>query len=220
MAPKTHTHIPLSPFDHVPPVIHVTAVMYLPLKAGVNPAQAFEILQTGLKSTFVTIPWLSDKVWPQDSKAPGWRPGQLEIRHGVVDIDSPSPYQLKFKQLESDYSYEELKEESFLPNSFEYEDIMWAPFIPPTDKGAEVFVAQANLIPGGCILTQAIHHADMRFHLCIGNEGNPEGFSVLMGEFKKWTRICFVLPRKKNGGSGFGTRRETRLERRTNLLYW
>ncbi|MCJ1356955.1 MAG: hypothetical protein MMC33_006951 [Icmadophila ericetorum] len=150
---------PLSPLDHLPPPNYTCSTFYLPLKPGIRPVEAFEVLQEGLHKTFAQLPWLSGKVWPQSADAPGWRPGQLEIRHDPVDINGPRPYQLRFNQLPSSLRYEDLRESAFPPDTFEDNDLIWAPFMPDVSNGCEIFVAQANFLPGGCLVTGAFHHA-------------------------------------------------------------
>jgi hypothetical protein len=43
-----------------------------------------------------------------------------------------------------------------LISRFEDSELIWAPFMPDINTGPEVFVAQANFIPGGCILTSGM----------------------------------------------------------------
>lgn len=159
MAPEQATfHIPLTPFDHIPPRNYVKSVCYFPLKPGVTPAHAFAVLQKGLHRTFVQLPWLSGKTFWQSDKAPGWRPGQLEIRHGLVTEDSPMPYQLRFNELETSWSYGELQASGFPTDAFQDEELLWAPFLPDVEHGADVWVAQANFIPGACLIAAAPFH--------------------------------------------------------------
>lgn len=152
-------HIPLTPLDHAPPKNYSCSLNYLPLKPGVTPERAFEILHEGLHRAFVQLPWLSGRVWPQSPDTPGYRPGQLEIRHETVDINGPRPYQLKYNLLEDADSYDELKEEGFPTNTFRDENVIWAPFMPKLEDGPEVLVAQANFIPGACVLTAGMFHS-------------------------------------------------------------
>ncbi|KAL9124056.1 MAG: hypothetical protein Q9217_006577 [Psora testacea] len=151
-------HLPLNPLDHSPPPNYTCSTCYLPLKPDVNPDEAFRVLREGLHKTFVQLPWLSGKIWPQSSDTPGWRPGQLEIRYKSVDIAGQPPYQLKFKQLPSSVTYDDLKESAFPTDVFEDHDVIWAPYMPDVTKGCEVFVSQASFLPGGCLLTSALHH--------------------------------------------------------------
>ena len=154
-------HIPLGPIDHLAPPFYPTISLYLPIKNGVSTAKVFQVLQEGLHRTFVQLPWLGGQVQLSSSDTPGWRPGQLEIVHDPVDINGLKPYQLKFNELpvESYESYDELKESGFPIEAFAYESLIWAPFIADVRKGADVMVAQANFIPGGCILTVAVNHS-------------------------------------------------------------
>jgi len=151
-------HIPLSPLDHIAPPFYPPFSLYLPIQSGVSPTCAFRILHEGLHRTFVQLPWLNGKVQQCNPDTPGWRPGQLEIVYNAVDINGPRPYQLKFNEPQQSISYDELQESAFPIEAFAYETLMWAPFIADINNGCEVFVAQANFIPGGCILTSAICH--------------------------------------------------------------
>ena len=151
-------HIPLTPLDHAPPGNYSCSLSYLPLKPGVTPAQVFEVLQEGLHRTFVQLPWLSGRVWLQAPGTPGYRPGQLEIRHEPVDINGPRPYQLRFNQLDTSESYDDLKEAAFPTDTFQDESVVWARFMPDINDGPEVLVAQANFIPGACVLTAGMYH--------------------------------------------------------------
>lgn len=153
------TRMRLGPLDHLPPRHYAHFVFYLPLKPDVSPLVAFDWLQQGLLHTFSCMPWLNGKVFWESPDTPGWRPGQLEIRHTPVNIQGPKPYQLRFNELDFADSYADLKEMGFPADTFEDETIVWAPFVPDLDNGAEVFVAQANFIPGACVLTSAIFHS-------------------------------------------------------------
>ncbi|ROT41105.1 hypothetical protein SODALDRAFT_396768 [Sodiomyces alkalinus F11] len=151
-------HIPLTPLDHAPPGNYSCSLSYLPLQPGVSPKQAFQLLQEGLHRTFVQLPWVAGRVWPQTPGTPGYRPGQLEIRYSPVDSHGPRPYQIKFNELKTTKTYDELKDEAFPTDSFPDESLIWAPFMPDINKGPEVLVAQANFIPGACLLTAGMYH--------------------------------------------------------------
>ena len=157
MAPEI-THVDLNALDHLPPPNYSNVILYLPLRADVTAETAFKHLQQGLHRTFVQLPWLDGKVYPVSSH-PQDRPRLLEIRHGEVQENSPLPQQLKFNELKSSETYEDLRETAFHPATFEDEALTWAPFLPDVTDGAEVVVAQANFLPGACILTAAVSHA-------------------------------------------------------------
>ncbi|KAL2203582.1 hypothetical protein CC79DRAFT_1062438 [Sarocladium strictum] len=180
------THITLSPLDHIPPQNYVKIALYLPLKPSIKPEEAFEFLQQGLKRTFIHLPWLSGKVHWQQQDTPGWHPGQLEIRHGVVDQDSPAPYQLKMNKLDDDIEYEALKDSGFPIDEFEDHELLWAPFLADVENGAEVFVAQANFMVGGCIISMSTCHA--------ASDG-----TAMVTIFKLWASYCKSPGTSKQG---------------------
>lgn len=157
MASKT-MHVELNALDHLPPPNYSNAILYLPLKADVTAETAFSFLQNGLQRTFVQLPWLDGKVYPISPRSPD-TPRLLEIRHGEVLGNDCLPQQVKFNELKSSETYEDLRESAFHPASYEDEALTWAPFLPDVTNGAEVLVAQANFLPGACILTAAVSHA-------------------------------------------------------------
>ena len=157
MASKT-SHVDLNALDHLPPPNYSNAILYLPLKADVGAETAFELLQQGLQKTFIQLPWLSGKVYPISPRLPG-TPRLLEIRYHERLEDGHLPQQLKFNKLKSSETYEDLRESAFHPALYEDNALTWAPFLPDVTDGAEVVVAQANFLPGACILTAAVSHA-------------------------------------------------------------
>ena len=152
-------HISLTPFDHCVPRAYYNGAIYLPLKAGVTYAEAFELLQQGLHFTFLRLPWLNGQVHYQSPGTQGWRPGQLELRYRAIDRDGPRPPQLKFKELDTDLDYTSLQELGFPLDAFRDADIAPTGFFADPSTGPDVFVGQANFLPGGCVIVSAIHHA-------------------------------------------------------------
>ncbi|KAI0481330.1 hypothetical protein GGR56DRAFT_689023 [Xylariaceae sp. FL0804] len=150
--------VPLSPYDHCVPRAYYNGAIYLPLKTGVTPQQAFDLLHEGLRRTFIQLPWLDGKAHFQEPGTPGYRSGQLELRYAPVAADFPKPPQLKFKEVDSDLTYEDLRELGFPLDAFRDADIAPSGFFADPKTGPDVFVGQANFIPGGCILVSAIHH--------------------------------------------------------------
>jgi trichothecene 3-O-acetyltransferase len=184
MSAPQEIHIPLTAFDHIVPRAYFNGAFYFPLKSGVSPAEAFKFLHEALHRTFVHVPWLSGRVCAQSPDTPGWRPGQIEIRYKPVDINEPWPHQLKFKQLDDyDISYEELKDLGFPTDIFKDEDLAWRPFFADFNNDPEVFVAQANFIPGCCIITAAVCHL----------ASDQTAFTEI---FKLWADNCSALQRQ------------------------
>ncbi|KAF1835368.1 hypothetical protein BDW02DRAFT_523382, partial [Decorospora gaudefroyi] len=174
-------HLSLGPLDHMLPRHYARFVIYLSLKPGISYEAVFAELQRGLQKTFCQLPWLNGKVFWQSRKSAGWRPGQLEIRYAPVESDGAAPWQFKYKELDTDISFDELKETGFPTDAFDDEELLWAPFAPDLDKGADVFIAQANFIRGACILCASIFHsvADGMADVSI---------------FKQWADHCQGLP--------------------------
>lgn len=180
---STQIHIPLTAFDHAVPRAYYNGAFYLSLKSGVTADEAFKLLHEGLHRTFIKVPWLSGKVHMQSPETPGWRPGQAEIRHDPVDINREWPHQLKFKALDTDASYEELKDLGFPTDAFRDDELVWSPFFSPIETSPEIFVAQANFIPGCCIITAAIHHA-------------ASDETAFINVLKLWSDNCATLQKK------------------------
>jgi hypothetical protein len=152
-------HLTLGPLDHLPPRHYTRFAIYLPLKPGASYATAFTELQRGLRKTFLQLPWLNGKVFWQSKKTPGWRPGQLEVQYTPIITDSPAPWQFKYNEVASDVDIDELRETGFPTDTFTDQEVLWAPFAPDMRKGADVFIGQANFMPGACVLCAAIFHS-------------------------------------------------------------
>ncbi|KUI52979.1 Fumigaclavine B O-acetyltransferase [Cytospora mali] len=154
-------HITLTPFDHCVPRAYYYGCVYMPLKAGVTPTQAFDLLHEGLHRLFIQIPWLNGQVYLQDPSTPSWRPGQLEIRYTPPAPAGPRPPQLKYKELDTDLDFASLRELGFPPDAFRDDDIMPPTgfFADPKVEPGPTFAAQANFVEGGCLVVSAIHHS-------------------------------------------------------------
>lgn len=158
----SEVHVTLNPFDHCVPRAYYYATAYLPLKPGVTPDQAFDVLHEGLRRLFLEIPWLNGDVHLREPSAPGWREGQLEIRYKPPTATSPRPPQLHKKHLDTDLDFESLRELGFTPDAFHDKDLMPPTtgfFADPKVAPGPVFAAQANFLDGGCLLVSAAHHA-------------------------------------------------------------
>ncbi|EFE45126.1 hypothetical protein TRV_00064 [Trichophyton verrucosum HKI 0517] len=148
--------IKLDALDHIAAWNIPQSVIYLSLKQGVTVQDAFRRLQEGLRRTFVQIPWLNGRVHWQSEDTSEWRPGQLEIRFEALSSKEP-PHQLHFNQLETDLELSDLRDLGFPLDKFEENDLLWTtPFQPDFENGADVLVAQANFLPGGCALALSV----------------------------------------------------------------
>ncbi|KAH8701450.1 hypothetical protein GQ44DRAFT_753480 [Phaeosphaeriaceae sp. PMI808] len=154
-------HIPLGPLDHIAPHNIPQSIIYLGLKQNVSPEVAFNCLREGLRLTILQAPWLSGRVYMQSQDSPGWRKGQLEIRYDHVDhgrgLSPTSEVPLRFNELPASISFAELRAAGFPLDVLDDEALLWTmPFEPDFESGAEVFAAQANFVPGGCLLVLSI----------------------------------------------------------------
>ncbi len=162
MVSETDTlYIPLGPLDHIAPCNIPQSIIYLSLKQDQDPKDAFTYLREGLRQTILHTPWLNGRVYLQSRDSPGWRPGQLEIRYNSIDhgrgSSETSELPLRFNELPKFTSFAELREAGFPLDVFDDEVLLWtSPFEPDFESGAEVFAAQANFLPGGCLLVLSI----------------------------------------------------------------
>ncbi|KAL2871189.1 uncharacterized protein BJX67DRAFT_377792 [Aspergillus lucknowensis] len=156
--------ITLNPLDYIPPRNYVRVLFPFPLDPGVEYSVVYDDLQKSLRKTFVQEPWASGKIFRQPTTAADWRPGQFEIRFQQPDPagDGPPPHQLHYHELDTDWSYSELREAGFPSEVFPEETLLLAaPRLGDVDAdgGADVLLAQANFLPGGLLLALTTCHA-------------------------------------------------------------
>jgi trichothecene 3-O-acetyltransferase len=155
-------HVTLNSLDYIPPRNYVRVVFPFPLKPGVEDKVVFNDLHEALHKTFVQEPWVSGKVFRQALDTPGWRPGQLEICYRPYSLDGPRPYQLRYQQLDTDWTYADLRDSGFPSDIFPEELLLNAPRLGDVDvAGADIFLAQANFLQGGLLLGMTASHAAM-----------------------------------------------------------
>ncbi|KAK1988401.1 hypothetical protein LZ30DRAFT_790996 [Colletotrichum cereale] len=162
MGSTTTRHLRLNPLDHFPPSNYTFFCSYLPLQDNVAPDEVFNVLQESLRRTFRELPWLSGKVFPQ-SYSPGWRPGQLEIRYDVAEFEGNQPLrQLRINHLDPEeigLAYQDVKESGFPLDTFRDEQLTTAELLPNLEDGPDCLSAQANFLPGACLLVIGTQHA-------------------------------------------------------------
>ncbi|KAH9905002.1 hypothetical protein F4778DRAFT_731594 [Xylariomycetidae sp. FL2044] len=158
MAPN-QTHVPLTPLDHLHKPNYLNLSYYFPLSDGVEPDEVYQDLARGLRKTFHQVPWLGGKVHLQAPGTKGWRHGQRELRFQPYPEDGPAPHQLLYKELESDITYAELKEEGFPSDAFVEYELLPVPVEGDIETGCDVLIAQVNFIEGGCIICMTCCHA-------------------------------------------------------------
>ena len=191
MASKSDpVRIILGPLDQIAPHNIPRSMIYLSLKQGVKAADAFAHLQEGLRRTFMQVPWLSGSVHWQSKETPGWRCGQLEIRYSQL---AGTPQQLRFNELDTVNVYNDLRETGFPLDAFDDEAVLWAnPFEPDFYRGDEVFMAQANFLPGGCLLVLSI-------------SAHASDGTAMLQVTKLWADHCSSILQTRNDGTANST---------------
>lgn len=172
----------------MPPTYPKTG-LYIPLKPNANPAKIFSDLQEGLRQTIIQQPWLGGKVYRQAPDAPKWRPGQAEVRYHRVGEDAPKPHQLQFKELDAERSYDELVEDGFPLDAFTVPEVISTPrMVGDLDAGADILIAQANFLSGGCLLVLSTCHIVL------------DGIAM-MTVLELWSTNCRALYNKSGQGA-------------------
>ncbi|KAK2028332.1 transferase [Colletotrichum zoysiae] len=186
--PKTVT-TQLSVFDLIPPRVYIKFIVYLPLKTDVSFQQAFLYLQAGLQTTLQQFPFLDGRIYPRDEREPGWRPGHIVVSYDPAGESHPEkpPRQLVFQDLSQVLpDYEDLRDSGFEFSGFDDQLVLDAPFVPDLKGGADVFLAQANFVNGGCILATGFHHS----------ASDATGMVTAM---RAWSEHCRNLGRPHDG---------------------
>lgn len=165
---KSRLSAKVNPCDLMNPNIYVGMKFYFPLREGARFEQVFARLQDGLRRTILLIPELEGKVMRCSEHEIGYKKGDLRITLPLIpstatqesNSTSPSkgPRQLRYKDLSDSLpSFEELQAAGFVSSAFKDEVVLECPWFPPLP--ADVLIAQANFVKGGCILAINVHHA-------------------------------------------------------------
>ncbi|KAJ2983279.1 hypothetical protein NQ176_g794 [Zarea fungicola] len=181
--PAKFVHVPLGQLDYVPAVAYGSVISYFGMKSGASPAHVFKYLQDGLHRLFLQVPLLSGKLHLRSQDAPDFRPGQLEIRYGPIEANQQT--QLRFNEIHSSKSYEQINAEGFPVDIFRDSELIWKPFQPDITEGTEVLIAQANFMPGACLLAFSVHHS-----VC-----DATGSALV---FKEWGQCCQIANAKES----------------------
>ncbi|KAM0444951.1 hypothetical protein ACHAQK_002489 [Fusarium lateritium] len=157
----------VSPFDQMSPNIYLGMKFFYPLRKGARFEDVFARLQAGLRRAMELIPELEGKLMPCSEDEIGYKKGDMRITIPPVpctttanhSAESSGPRQLRYQDLSAVLpSFKELCARGFLCSSFADDVVLSCscPLLPPLP--ADVFIAQANFITGGCILAINVHH--------------------------------------------------------------
>lgn len=186
---KARLSFKLNPFDYVNPNHYMGLNLFFALRKEVNFEQAFANLQEGLQRTIQFIPALDGKMMVCSEQEMGYKKGDLRLTipplSPLASSDdsrmgsSMKPRQLLYKDLSHVLpSFEKLRDAGFVPSAFKDELVLPENTFPPLP--ADVLVAQANFVKGGCILATNFHHC------CL------DGIGVMVA-LKVWAESCKYL---------------------------
>lgn len=174
---RAHQSFKLNPFDYVNPNHYMGLVFYLPLSTDATFEEAFTNLQAGLNRTLELIPALGGKMIKCSEHEIGYTDGDLCV--AVPPFGSPARDRLTFKDLSSTLpSFETLRRGGFVPSAFKDEQVLRQDTFP--DLPADILVAQANFVEGGCILAVDLNHC------CL------DGIGAIIA-IKAWAENCRYL---------------------------
>ncbi|CAG7559788.1 unnamed protein product [Fusarium equiseti] len=167
----------MNPFDAVNPNHYMGLNFYFALQPGVSFEEAFTKLQNGLAKAFEIIPELDGKMMLASEHEFGYKKGEYRIT--IPPQPSPVPRQLVYKDLSKILpSFSKMRDAGFSPSLFSDELVLDCPPFPTMP--ADILVAQANFIDGGCIL------ATNFIHTCLDAVGVMASLSV-------WAECCRYL---------------------------
>ena len=190
---KARLSFKLNPFDYVNPNHYMGLHFFFALNRGISFEKAFLNLQEGLRRTMQLIPALDGKMMVCSESEIGYKKGDLRIT--IPPLPSPSlgsghmesstgPRQLLYKDLSRLLPpFEELRDAGFVPSAFRDELVLPDNTFPPLP--ADILIAQANFIEGGCILATNFHHC------CLDAIG-------VMVALKVWAENCRYLQGDKS----------------------
>lgn len=170
----------MNPFDAVNPNHYMGLNFYFALRPGLSFQEAFAQLQNGLCRAFQIIPELEGKMMLASEHEFGYKKGEYRITIPPRPLSATeNPRQLVYKDLSHVLpSFEKMRDVGFAPSLFKDELVLDCyPF--PT-MPADVLVAQANFVEGGCIL------ATNFIHTCLDGVG-------VMVALKVWAECCRYL---------------------------
>ena len=180
---KARHSFKLNPFDYINPNHYMGLNFFLSIREGVTFEAVFENLRGGLRRTLDLIPGLDGKMMVRSPQEIGYKKGDLSVTiphlPGALDGRQDHPRQLIYKDL-SDIlpSFDELREGGFLPSAVRDGLVLPDNTFPPLP--ADILVAQANFVKGGCILATNMNHC------CL------DGIGVMVA-LNAWAENCRYL---------------------------
>ena len=183
---KARLSIKMNPFDYVTPNHYMGLNFFFALREGINFEEAFENLQAGLRRTLQLIPALEGKMIACSEQEIGYKKGDLRLTmpplpssissDSDVADSSTRPRQLTYRDMSHVLPpFEELRDAGFMHSALKDELILEG--YPFPSLPADVLIAQANFVEGGCVLAINFHHS------CLDGIG-------AMVALKVWAESC------------------------------
>ena len=151
------TVAPLSPLDNVMARYYAKFLLCLSLKPDQDPTTVYTYLQEALTRTVAQLPFLNGRIVTRAPTSRDSQTGRLELRYAAQPSVGVTA-RLTSKDL-SAIDYDDLMEAGLPEEALDGEMLLPAAFRPDLDKGADVFVTQANFVKGGCLLGVGIYHS-------------------------------------------------------------
>lgn len=170
----------MNAFDAVNPNHYMGLNFYFALRQDVTFQEAFAKLQNGLVRAFEIIPELDGKMMLASEHEFGYKRGEYRISIPPRPLSASSkPRQLIYKDLSRVLpSFEKMRDAKFAPSLFS--DNIALDCYPFPVMPADIIVAQANFVEGGCVL------ATNFIHTCL------DGIGVMVA-LRVWAECCRYL---------------------------
>nr|POE93187.1 non-canonical non-ribosomal peptide synthetase fub8 [Quercus suber] len=154
----------VSSFDGINDRFYVGMNCFIPLRDGISFSEAFQNLEDGLRLTMQQIPELEGKIMFCSEDEIGYWSNDMRVTFqplfsaATSNITTERLRQLRFNDLSDKLpSFEALQATGFAATMNKDDLFLQCPIIAPLP--ADVLVAQANFINGGCVLAVNMHHA-------------------------------------------------------------
>ncbi|KAL9018038.1 MAG: hypothetical protein Q9185_004640 [Variospora sp. 1 TL-2023] len=186
---KARLSFRLNNLDYVNPNHYMGLEFFFALRKGISFEQAYRNLQEGLDRTLQLIPALGGKMMFCSEQEIGYKKGDLRLTIPPLSSSSSSqtdrthsskgPRQLAYKDLSHVLPpFDQLRDAGFVPSAFKDELVLDENTFPPLP--ADILIAQANFVEGGCILATNFHHC------CL------DGLGVMVA-LRVWAESCRYL---------------------------
>lgn len=174
---KRRTGFKMNPFDAVNPNHYMGFTFFFALSPGSSFEKAFQNLQAGLCRAFQFIPELDGKMMHASEHEFGYKKGEYAITIPPPSAATTSnPRQLVYKDMSNALpSFQKMRSTGFAPSLFTDRTVLDC--YPFPDMPADVMVAHANFVEGGCIL------ATNFIHTCF------DGLGVMVA-LRVWAECC------------------------------